>query len=80
MGTKTISIMDDVHKLLILNRIKDESFSEIIRRNLDKKRNIMKFAGALSNLSDSDVKSIKENIKSLRAKSTKEVLNDMSGF
>ena len=47
MGTKTISIMDDVYKLLLRNKMRSESFSDVIRRNLKKKRDIMEFAGAL---------------------------------
>lgn len=38
MGTKTISIMDDVYDLLIKNKFAEESFSEEIRRLLGKKK------------------------------------------
>jgi len=63
MGTKTISIMNDVHKLLLLNRIGDESFSEIIRRKLSdsKNVNILQFAGILDNEKGEKIK--KEIIK-----------------
>ena len=41
MGTKTITIMDDVYELLARNKRKDESFSEELRRIVPKKGNIM---------------------------------------
>ena len=37
MGTKTISIMDDVYKLLVRYKKPDESFSEELRRLVPKK-------------------------------------------
>src|SRR3989344_5305550 len=52
MGTKTISIMDDVYKLLLRNKMRSESFSDVIRRNLKKKRDIMEFAGAWKNINE----------------------------
>ena len=80
MGVKTISIMNDVHDLLIRARIKDESFSEVIRRILAKNKNIMKFAGALKNISEKDAEEIKKNIEKIRKKSTRELLNDNFGL
>lgn len=78
MGTKTISIMDDVHSLLLMNKMKNESFSDLIRRVLSKKKNIMKFAGAWKNVSDKTINDMKLRIKKLRKNSTGALLkNDM---
>jgi predicted CopG family antitoxin len=74
MGTKTISIMDDAHDLLVRNRMGDESFSEVIRRILGKKRKIMEFAGAWKNVSDKEAERMKKRILDLRNRSTKELI------
>jgi len=75
MGTKTISIMDDVYKLLLRNKMRSESFSDVIRRNLKKKRDIMEFAGAWKNINEEGAEEMKRNIRELRKKSTKELLD-----
>ena len=74
MATKTISIMDDAYELLVRHRIKNESFSEVIRRNFSNKSDIMKFAGAWSHLSDEEIKKMKGKIFEMRKHSTKELL------
>jgi len=38
MVTKTLTIMEDAYKLLLKNKLENESFSEEIRRLLSKKR------------------------------------------
>lgn len=50
MGTKTISIMDDVYKLLIQHKHEEESFSQEIRRILiaKKSRPLSDFFGIIS--------------------------------
>lgn len=68
--------MDDVHKLLLMNKMKNESFSDVIRRTLKKKRDIMEFAGAWEDISDKDTKEIKDTINSLRKKSTKDLIKN----
>lgn len=81
MGTKTISIMDDVYKLLLINKLRNESFSDAIRRILSNKRDIMEFAGAWKNISDKDIEEMKENVKKIRKKSTEDLLkNDIYRF
>ncbi len=45
MGTRTISIMDDVYGLLVRNKKYDGSFSEELRRLVPKKGNIIECAG-----------------------------------
>ncbi len=72
MGTKTISIMDDVHRLLVVNRYEDESFSDVIRRTLKKKRKLSEFAGVWNNISDKEIEEINKNIMLLRKRATEE--------
>ena len=76
MGTKTISIMDDAYRLLVRNRMGKESFSEVIRRTLTRKKNIMEFAGAWKNVSDKEAESMKRRILDLRKRSTKELMRE----
>ena len=82
MATKNISIMDDVYKLLLVRKMASESFSDVIRRELSRKRNIMEFAGAWKNLiSDKEAEEMKKDIKNLRKKTTKDLLkNDIYRF
>ncbi len=47
MGTKTITIMDDAYHLLKSRKMKNESFSDVIRRELKtSKRPLSDFVGA----------------------------------
>lgn len=50
MTTKTLTIMEDVHRLLLENKLENESFSEEIRRLLSKKkaRKLSEFFGLIS--------------------------------
>lgn len=74
MGTKTITIMDDVYERLVSNKRKDESFSEELRRIVPKKGNIMECAGLWADMSDKDAEDMKTAIKQLRRDSTKSLL------
>lgn len=49
MLTKTITIMEDVYELLKSMKTKNESFSDVIRKELSKKKSIMDLAGSWSN-------------------------------
>ena len=73
MSTKTISIMDDVYKLLVLNKIGEESFSDVIRRILTRKNNLIDLAGSMKSLGEREAREIKKDIMVLREKSTKEL-------
>lgn len=75
MGTKNISIMEDVYKMLLTKKIASESFSDIIRRTIKEKRDIMEFAGAWKEIGMEEVNGIKANIEKIRKKSTKELSN-----
>lgn len=66
MGTKTISIMDDVYELLTSNRKDKESFSDVIRRSLDKKKELMHYAGSWKDMSDTEHKMLGETVSRLR--------------
>ncbi len=75
MGTKNISIMDDVYKLLLVKKIANESFSEVIRRELKRKKNIMEFAGAWKDLvNDEEAEEMKNVIKEFRKNSINRAL------
>lgn len=74
MGTKTISIMDDVYELLVRNKGPNESFSEELRRIVPKKGNIMECAGLWADLSDKEVDEMKKNIDDFGKQFTKSLL------
>ena len=65
MATKTISIMDDVYDLMIRHKMENESFSDMLRRELKSKKSIMDCAGAWSHLSDHEIKDMKRSIDEL---------------
>ncbi|MBU0628110.1 MAG: antitoxin VapB family protein [Nanoarchaeota archaeon] len=74
MGTKTISIMDDVYDLMLRHKKSNESFSELFRRQFRKKGKISECAGLWSHLSDKQIGDMKQSIKELR----KNTLNSMN--
>ncbi len=74
MGTKNISIMDDVYDKLTARKGAHESFSDVIRRTLEGKKDIMEFAGAWKDMSDKDFEELKESVEKLRKSSTDELL------
>ena len=74
MATKTITIMEDVYKLLRLAKRADESFSDTLRRKLVEKKDIMQFAGAWRDMSDSEAEAMKRDIRAMRKRSTKALL------
>ena len=65
--------MDDAYELLARQKHENESFSEVIRRIVDNKPDIMTFAGVWK-MSDKDAHEMKEVIASLRKKATVETL------
>ena len=74
MGTKTITIMDDVYELLARNKRKDESFSEELRRIVPKKGNIMECAGLWADMSDKEAEDMKKTINDFGKRFTKSLL------
>ncbi len=67
MGTKTISIMDDVYDMLKAIKRPEESFSDEIRRLAVSKNNILEFAGAWKDLSKDEINTIKDAINNMRS-------------
>jgi len=74
MATKNISLMEDAYFLLASNKSKDESFSDVVRRILSRKRSVMEFAGAWKNIGKKDIKEMKKEIEKLRKNSTKSLI------
>lgn len=74
MGTKTISIMEDVYELLVRRKKPNESFSEELRRIVPKKGNIMECAGLWAHMSDKDAEDMKKSIDDFGKKFTKSIL------
>ncbi len=66
MGTKTISIMDDVYELLVKSKHKNESFSDIIRRTLKARSDFSDVIGGWSDISDSEFAKIENAVQSVR--------------
>ena len=78
MSTKTISIMDDAYMLLLRNKLRNESFSGVIRRHFkDKKGDIMKYAGVWKKFSDKDISYMKNAIEESGRRATMETLNKL---
>ena len=74
MATKTITIMEDAYALLKQEKTKDESFSDVIRKVIPKKKSIWDFAGAWSDVPDEKIEELHKFIEQLRKKSTGEML------
>ena len=68
--------MDDAYEILVSQKKPNESFSEEIRRMIPKKRNLMEFAGTL-NMTNKEVKELKDEIKNFRKMATKQFLKRM---
>ena len=73
MTVKNISIMEDVYRMLMARKKVSESFSELIRRTIQDKKDIMEFAGAWNRVSEEKISEIKINIQKARKKATKEL-------
>ncbi len=64
MTSRHISVTDDVYELLAKMKLKNECFSDTIRR-LVKRRDLTESAGAWSDLSDDEMKTFSEGLNSL---------------
>ena len=76
MATKTISIMEDAYRILLGRKMKGESFSEVIRRELSRRRNVLEFSGVWKDMGDKEINKMKKNLSKLRKDSTKELLKN----
>lgn len=74
MATKTISIMEDVYELLVRNKSKDESFSEVIRKEFSKKGKISECAGILSDLTNKQITQMEKVIEKSREYTRKHIM------
>jgi len=76
MTSRNISVTDDVYELLAKMKLKNESFSDTIRR-LAKRRDLTESAGAWSDVPEDEMRAFVEGIRGLREK-TLQSLRDMS--
>lgn len=74
MATKTITIMDDVYRLVKASKSENESFSEVLRRKFKAKQDIMEFAGAWEHISDEEAELMAKRIKEVSKRSTHSLL------
>ena len=75
MAVKTITVTEEAYKALAGDKNKDESFSEVILRTHKRKGNvedIMKFAGAWSDMSDEEANKLKKHIENMRKRAGKQ--------
>ncbi|MBI3052424.1 antitoxin VapB family protein [Candidatus Woesearchaeota archaeon] len=70
MATKTITIMDDVYRLMSDEKRAGESFSDLLRRRFEKK-SLMKFAGAWKSMTAGEAKELSESISLVRGEMDK---------
>jgi len=64
MATKTITIMEDAYERLARAKLPNESFSDVIRRELSPKKDLLKLWGAWDeSFADNVKKSIEERRK-----------------
>lgn len=66
MATKTITIMNDAYELLKRNKGKGESFSDVIRKKIGGRTNIMEFAGIWKDVPKEDIDEMKKIVEELR--------------
>jgi len=75
MVVKTITITKDAYEKLASSKKEGESFSEFINRSFTKKGNvedIMKFAGAWSDMSEEEANRLHKHIEDVRKRAGKQ--------
>ena len=65
MGYKTISLRDEVYKNLVKIKTKDESFSDVISR-LMQKRSLLDFAGLWADVPEEKIEEITKELEEMR--------------
>ncbi len=79
MTTKTITITEDAYRLLAREKNKDESFSELIKREFSKKRSLSEFIGLWEDIDDKEAEEMLDFIEKSKEKtriSTKKRLEE----
>ncbi|MHA1300647.1 MAG: antitoxin VapB family protein [Candidatus Helarchaeota archaeon] len=74
MGSKNISITEEVYNLLKKLKLEGESFSDTIRRLAKSKGQISEFAGLWSDMSDEKLQDIIQEIELFRKRIDNELL------
>ena len=78
MGTKTISIMDDVYDELVKHKQDSESFSDELRRLIKSaKPDIMRMAGAWKDFDKKKMGKLEEGIKKSKTVWSKSDVEDL---
>ncbi|MBD3228542.1 MAG: antitoxin [Candidatus Lokiarchaeota archaeon] len=75
MTSKSISITTDVYELLDKYRMKNESFSQAIKRLLQSKTNLMELAGSWKKIPEVDpaIEVIEEVVKKIHEDESEEI-------
>lgn len=69
--------MDDVYKLLTRNKKKNESFSDIIRKEFSKKGKISECAGILDDLTEKQFSEMEMAIKKSKSYTRKSIMEKL---
>jgi predicted CopG family antitoxin len=72
MGYKTISLRDEVYENLAKIKTKDESFSDVISR-LMQKRSLLDFAGRWADVPEEKIEEITKELEKMRDSTTDRV-------
>ena len=83
MATKTITITEEVYKVLASEKKKDQSFSKVILRTHKKKGSweaVSKFIGAWEHVPDEVIDNMKKDIEKLSENSMKSVARKVRGI
>lgn len=72
MPFKTITIKESAYKRLKAAKRKGESFTELIERKFEEKPDIMKYAGAWSDMTDEEYEEIKSRMKKFKEEFNKD--------
>lgn len=65
MATKTITIMEDAYKLMAMEKMPNESFSDLVRRKF-RNADLLQFAGAWKDMSDEQAEELKASVRAVR--------------
>lgn len=67
MASKTISVKESVYALLARHKRPGESFSELFQHTFSGRRKLSDFKGAWANLPESDIKQMKDDVRTGRS-------------